>query len=352
MGLIYELLSGKMLVFPVKCLYSPPPSRMCMLRPLEAEAAVVPAPLEGLRGRELARKRGVAKVSTAALAYLTGALTQKGFDWLLPVVFSKSTDPLWPDPGASIEKRIEVEVYGETVRTTQSMIIHKLVACSTAYPRLFILSPNVRIEKRERRGTGWHTFEFTQLDFEVRNASSREVRKLVEEVVTGLVGHLRGKKGALSSLRKDGGIKVPSLPFRVYDRNDLIERFGPAWEAELPRNIVEPVWVTNIPREFYDFEDTATGKWDNYDLFVPEYGEILSGARREWEYGEIRRKMERDGVRKGNYALLLRLARERRLKPSAGGGLGIERLIAWIVGANHIGEVQPFPKVPGVVYDL
>ena len=323
-----------------------------MLRPPEAESAVVPAPLEGLGERGLARKRDVARGSTAALDYLTRALTRRGFDWLLPVVFSKSTDPLWPDPGASIEKRIEVEVYGETVRTMQSMIIHKLVACSMAYPRLFVLSPNVRIEKRERRSTGWHTFEFTQLDFEVRDGSSEEVRRLVEDMVTGLVRSLRGKKGVLSSLRRDRGVRVPSLPFRVYDRNDLAERLGIGWEAELPRSIDEPVWVTNIPREFYDFEDPATGTWDNYDLFVPEHGEILSGSRREWEYGKIRRKMERDGVRKENFALLLRLARERRLKPSAGGGLGIERLIGWIVGADHIGEVQPFPKVPGVVYDL
>ncbi len=323
-----------------------------MLGPQEAESAAVPAPLEGLGGRELARKREIARVSTAALTCLTGALTRRGFEWLLPVVFSKSTDPLWPDPGASIEKRVEVEIYGETVRTTQSMIIHKLVACSTAYPKLFVLSPNVRIEKRERRATGWHTFEFTQLDFEVRSASSEEVRKLVEEIVADLVRRLKGKKGVLSSLRRDGGIRVPSLPFRVHDRNDLVEHFGPAWEEELPRSIAEPVWVTNIPREFYDFEDAATGIWDNYDLFVPGHGEILSGARREWEYGKIRRKMERDGVRKENFALLLRLARERRLRPSAGGGLGMERLIGWIVGADHIGEVQPFPKVPGVVYDL
>lgn len=322
------------------------------MRPPETGPAVTPAPLEKLGARELARKREVGKVSTAALAYLTGALTRRGFDWLLPVVFSKSTDPLWPDPGASIEKRIEVEVYGETVRTTQSMIIHKLVACSTAYPRLFVLSPNVRIERRERGATGWHTFEFTQLDFEIRNASSGDVRKLVEEVVAGLVRHLRERKGVLSSLRNGGGIRVPSLPFRVYERNDLVERFGPAWEAALPRRIAEPVWVTDIPREFYDFEDPATGSWDNYDLFVPEHGEVLSGSRREWEYGRIRGKLERDGVRKENYALLLRLAREGRLKPSAGGGLGVERLVGWIVGASHIGEVQPFPKVPGVVYDL
>ncbi len=110
--------------------------------------------------------------------------------------------------------------------------------------------------------------------------------------------------------------------------------------------------MTDIPREFYDFEDAKSGKWDNYDLFVPRHGEVLSGARREWEHGKIVAKIERDGVNKENYKLLLRLADEGRLRPSAGAGIGVERLVSWIAGVRHIGEVQPFPKIPGVVYDL
>jgi aspartyl/asparaginyl-tRNA synthetase len=30
----------------------------------------------------------------------------------------------------------------------------------------------------------------------------------------------------------------------------------------------------------------------------------------------------------------------------------MERLVSWIVGAEHIGETQLFPKIPGVVCDL
>jgi asparaginyl-tRNA synthetase len=63
-------------------------------------------------------------------------------------------------------------------------------------------------------------------------------------------------------------------------------------------------------------------------------------------------KMKRDKVRKENYRLLLRLAREGRIKPTAGAGIGIERLLSWIAGTRHIGEIQLFPKVPGTVYDL
>ena len=318
-----------------------------------AAIAAIPRPLEQLSEEELVRKQQLAEISTETLRYLTGSFTARGFDWLLPVVLSKSTDPLWPDPGASIEKRVEAEIYGETVRTTLSMIIHKLVACSTAYPKLFALSPNVRIEKRERQATGWHSYEFTQLDFEMRGAKFGNVRLLVEGTLVGLVRHLkRRSRHTLASLRTDAPLETPERPFKVYDREELVDKFGADWEKRLPRYISGPTWVTNIPREFYDFEDPSTGRWDNYDLIVPRYGEILSGARREWEYSRFKQKMERDGVKQENFGLLLRLAREGRLKPSAGAGIGVERLVAWITGTKHIGEVQPFPKVPGIVYDL
>ena len=74
--------------------------------------------------------------------------------------------------------------------------------------------------------------------------------------------------------------------------------------------------------------------------------------KREYEYDKLVEKMERDGVEKENYKVLLKLAKEGRIKPSAGAGIGIERLISWIVGARHIGEIQPFPRIPGIVYEL
>ena len=311
----------------------------------------MPKPLEQLSESEIERKQCISRVMTHILKYLTGKLVNDGFEWLLPVIFSKSTDPLWPDPGASIERRIEEEFYGKTVRTTLSMIVHKVVACSLAYPKLFILSPNVRIERTERANSGIHAYEFTQLDFEVRNAAFKEIRSLVEEMICGLISSLkRHMSEELNFLRNSS--KVPEAPFRVYDRKELDSKYGTDWEARLTLETRDPVWVKNIPREFYDFEDFEKGEWDNYDLLLPKYGEVLSGGRREWEYSKIIRKMERDGVRKENYEVLLKLAKDGRLKPSAGAGIGVERLISWIVETKHLGEIQPFPKIPGIVYDL
>ena len=319
---------------------------------IEVSPAPLPGPLDRLSEGEMERKQAIARVGTQVLNSLTAHFLDQGFDWLLPVVFSPSTDPLWPDPGASIEKRIEVEIYERTVRAMLSMIVHKMVACSLAYPKLFILSPNVRIERRERGKTGVHTYEFSQFDFELRDASAQDVRELVEGVFHGLLHDLAANRQ--EDLDYLGGVNTGPFeaPFRVLDRVDLEEEYGQDWEARLSADLLQPAWVVNIPREFYDFEDLETGVWDNYDLFLPGIGEVLSGARREWKHGKIVHKIERDGVDPANYELLLRLAEEGRLRPSAGAGIGLERLIGWIVGARHIGEVQAFPKVPGSVYDL
>jgi asparaginyl-tRNA synthetase len=321
---------------------------MAML--FDPETQQLPGPLEQLSIEKLQRKLRISEVTTRILRYLTQKFASSGFEWILPVVFSKCTDPLWPDPGASIEKRVEVEMYEETVRTTLSMIVHKLVACSLLYPKLFTLSPNVRVEKRERKSTGWHIYEFTQLDFEMRWASSNDIMKLCEEVLRGMTEDLNANYD-LKSLRNQT-LRVPATPFEVFDREGLVAKYGEEWELRLPLEIHDPVWVTNIPREFYDYQDPETKKWDNYDLYLPGYGEVLSGAKREWEHEKIISKMQKDGVAKENYALLLQLAKDHRLKPSAGAGIGVERLVSWIVNASHVGEVQPFPKIPGVVYEL
>ncbi|MCW3995912.1 MAG: asparagine synthetase A [Candidatus Bathyarchaeota archaeon] len=313
----------------------------------------IPKPLHQLTDLEIQRKACIGKIMTYTLTSLTNTFVKKGFQWLLPIALSQSTDPLWPDPGASIEKRIEVDIYGKPVRTTASMIIHKLVAASTAYPKLFILSPNIRIEKAERAHTGKHIYEFTQLDFEARDATSKDIFALVEDAISLLVeGLKRDMQDELTMLCRCDSLKIPKAPFKIYDRVELEAKYGSDWEAGIAQDICEPVWVTNIPREFYDFEDFKTGKWDNYDLFLPQFGEVLSGAKREYEYKKILTKIECDQVKKENYALVLNMAKEGKLKPTAGAGIGMERLVGWIAGVKHIAECQPFPRVPGNVNEL
>ncbi len=313
----------------------------------------LPKQLDQLTSAELEKKACIGKIMTYTLRSLTSTYVDAGFQWLLPVTLSQSTDPLWPDPNASIETRIEVDIYGKPVRTTASMIVHKLVSSSLIYPKLFILSPNIRIEKAERAITGKHIYEFTQLDFEMQGATSKDVFTFVEKALKILIKSIKKDlKNELTYLHRYDSLKIPASPFKILDRAELEKEYGADWEPEISAEIKNPVWITNLPREFYDYEDFQTGRWDNYDLFLPQFGETLSGAKREWEYGKILKKIERDEVRKENYAVLLKLAKEGKIKPSAGAGIGMERLVGWITGVQHIAETQPFPRVPGAVHEL
>ena len=298
------------------------------------------------------RKLAILRIQTAVLKTMVNKLLDKGYYWILPVIFSKTTDPLWPDPDFSIEKRIEVEIYGERVMAMQSMIVHKRVLVSLGPEKFFILSPNIRIEKRERAATGKHLYEFTQLEVEVAYAKMHDIFKLFEELIIDSLRYV--KENLASELEILGrNLRIPKAPFKVYKRRELEEKYGKAWSSEVANYIQEPIWVTDIPREFYDYEDPESGEWRNYDLILPEgFGEVVSGAEREYEYEKLIMKMERDGINKSHYKLLLDLAKNRLLKPSAGAGLGIERFIAYVAGVRHVAEVQPFPRIPGIVPEI
>jgi asparaginyl-tRNA synthetase len=306
-------------------------------------------PLRMIHDLDSGRKRAILEVQTKTLNVMASELVRKGFEWILPVTLAKSTDPLWPDPGASIEKRIEFDIYDERVRTMQSMIIQKLVLASLGPEKFFIISPNIRIESRKRAGTGWHLYEFTQLETEISRGKMQDVFRLYEDLIIAAIEAVQDDVSRLRNIE----LNVPEAPFRVRSRNELQQEYGEGWEQIAPEKASAPFWLTDIPREFYDYQDDATGAWRNYDLFLPEgYGEVISGAEREYEYSKIVKKLERDGVRKEDYAFLLSLARDGKLKPSAGAGLGFERFIAYLCGVKHVAEVQPFPRIPGMVPPL
>ena len=306
-------------------------------------------PLLMIQSLDSDKKRAISRVQTKALSVMTSELVRSGFRWVLPVTLAKSTDPLWPDPGASIEKRIEFDIYDEPVRTMQSMIIHKLVLASLGTEKFFIISPNIRIESRKRANTGRHLYEFTQLETEIPGGKTEDVFRVYEDLV---VTTIKAVEDDASRIRETE-LNVPQTPFKAHSRKELEEKYGKEWEQVAPEKTTEPFWLTDIPREFYDYQDEVTGAWKNYDLFLPDgYGEVISGAEREYEYSKIMKKLERDGVKKDDYSFLLSLAKEGRLKPSAGAGLGIERFIAYLCGVKHVAEVQPFPRVPGLVPPL
>jgi len=286
----------------------------------------------------------VMEVQTKVVDYMTGYMVGKGFKWLLPVMLSSITDPLWPDPAAEEAlKPPEVEVYGEKLRLMHSMILHKQMAVAMGIDKLFILSPNIRLEGRSA-DDGRHAYEFTQLDFEMAHASMDDAMGLIEGLISGLFREMRDPVGEIL------GREVPKVkaPFKRFTLEEIKAEFGS--EEKASEEMEEPFWVTDIEREFYDREDPERpGHFRNYDLYLPEgYGEVSSGGEREWEYDVIVRKMKKAGISLDAFRPYLEVARAGLLRPSAGAGIGVERLVRYMVGAKHIAEVQPFPRIPGV----
>jgi asparaginyl-tRNA synthetase len=286
------------------------------------------------------------RVQSVALAQIRESFRTKGLVEIMPVILSTTSDPLGPDPGSSIIGKPIIEYQGQNLVLTQSMILHKQIMASSSLERFFTVSPNVRLESPKSKHSGVHLFEFSQVDFELAHAGMQDVFELIQDTVTATIARVRKDCSEELALWKRE-LKIPKK-YEIHSTDQLIERYGADWERLASEVETNPFWVLNHKREFYDAEDPEKpGSYRNYDLVYPEgFGEALSGGEREWEFERIRMRIERDGLSLEEYKPYLEHAKE-GFVPSAGAGLGVERLTRFLVGASHIGEIQALRRVPG-----
>lgn len=273
-------------------------------------------------------------------------LRQQGFTEILPVILSPITDPLHHDTFDGT-----VSFYGHRYQLTKSMILHKQIALRTL-PRIYCFSPNIRMEPAERAGLGRYLAEFVQLDLEARDASREEMMQigegLVVHVIAAVINHCPAK---LSRLGRE--LSVPRTPFPRITFREAKERFGEKFDDSLSASLSAPTWVIDFPRsvrEFYDREDPQRpGILLDMDLIYPEgYGEALSGGEREHSLARILRRLEQDALDKDRFFQYLAMAAE-GIPPSAGFGIGIERLTRFVCGLDQIEQARLFPKTPGKI---
>ncbi len=87
----------------------------------------------------------------------------------------------------------------------------------------------------------------------------------------------------------------------------------------------------------------------DFDLLYPEgFGEAISGGEREYLYEKVIERMKFKGEVLEDYGWYLNMLKE-GVSPSAGFGIGVERLTRYICGLEKIWEAVPFPKVPGII---
>lgn len=284
------------------------------------------------------------KVQSQILNSSREFLSRNGFVEILPVVISPITDPL-----TDHRVRGEIECYGFKYQITKSMIFHKQIAL-LSLPRIFCFSPNVRIEPCEQQKSGKHLIEFVQLDLEVKDAAREEVMKLGEELLLYILKEVKKLCARdLEFFRRD--LKIPKTPFKKICFKEAISLYGEGYEIKLSEMVSEPTWVLDFPienREFYDREyPEQPGILKDMDLIYPEgFGEALSGGEREFELEKIKRRIEQKKIDLKTYDLYLQFA-QKGLFPSAGFGIGIERMTRFICGLREIKETRLFAKLPG-----
>lgn len=278
-------------------------------------------------------------------------LKSKGFVEIPPVIISPITDPL---RRTTYEARIPY--YGQTYRLTQSMIFHKQIAvCSLE--KIFTFSPNIRLESPDLADTGRHLVEFTQLDLEVRDASRSDMIKLGEQLLIYTLSHVKKRcRKEMEFFNRYRDFRIPETEFDQLIHEEQKDKYGSDFATLLSHKRIDPFWIIDFPiesREFYDKEDpTKRGTLIDMDLILPQgYGEVLSGGEREYTYSRLLERLKRSQLHPSEYKLYLLFAK-RGLKPSAGFGLGIERLISFICGLRHIDETTFFPKIPGDRFSL
>lgn len=281
------------------------------------------------------------KVQTEALRAVHDYLYQEGLVQLMPVILSPVTDPL----NHSVYDA-SITYQDQELQLTKSMILHKQIALASLDVKgIYIVSPNVRLEKGIQ--TDRHLLEFSQIDIELKGWLALEFRSLIEDMMVYVFTQV--KERCVKELEKLGSdIKIPRRPFRIYSRQELQSEFGSDFDSQISQREDNLFWITDFDREFYDKEDAdMKGHYVNYDLFYPEgYQEALSGGERDYEYETLVRKMKERDQNPDAFASYLEYAKAGLLGPSAGGGLGIERLIRFLTKRAHIREVTLFPKVP------
>jgi asparaginyl-tRNA synthetase len=80
------------------------------------------------------------------------------------------------------------------------------------------------------------------------------------------------------------------------------------------------------------------------DLLAPEgYGEIIGGGQRIHELDLLLARIHEDGLDPQDYSWYLDLRRWGTM-PHSGFGLGVERVLMWMLKQDHIRDTIPFPR--------
>jgi asparaginyl-tRNA synthetase len=253
----------------------------------------------------------------------------------------------------------------EKAYLTQSGQLY-IEATAMALGKVYTFGPTFRAEKSKTRR---HLTEFWMLEPEAAYATLDDMMTLGEGLVSAVVQSvLQNKKPELETLKRDTSkLQNVEAPFPRISYDEAIkilndkgnpskfgDDIGGDEETIISSQFDRPVMVHRYPsaiKAFYmqpDANDPA--KALAFDMLAPEgYGEIIGGSQRIHDYDLLVKRLKEHNLPEEAFQWYLDLRRYGSV-PHAGFGLGLERTVAWICGAEHIREVIPFPRMIYRVY--
>ncbi len=241
----------------------------------------------------------------------------------------------------------------EVVYLTQSGQLYN-EATAMAFGKVYCFGPTFRAERSKTRR---HLTEFWMVEPEMAYATLEDVKEVAEDLIVSVVGRvLENRRQELATLERDTSrLERVQKPFaRIsYDEAVKILRekgsaiewggdFGGPDETLLGEAFDRPVMVDRFPasiKAFY-FEPVL-----GVDILAPEgYGEIVGGGQRIHRLDLLLRRLEEHRLPKEAFDWYIDL-RKYGSVPHSGFGMGIERLVAWICGLDHIRETIAFPRM-------
>ena len=174
------------------------------------------------------------------------------------------------------------------------------------------------------------------------------------EVYDRVVGLLELTKDIMILTHKDAIVQLKEHEIykdeetkTLFDERDDIPE---AQERELIDKIGKIVFLVKFPEEFKSFymaldPDDPT-RVLGCDVEVPGVGEIIGSGVREGHYERLHARLLKSGLKPDDYKEYLDL-RKFGFGFTSGMGLGVDRMLTWLLGVHSIREVVTFPRFPG-----